>query len=216
MHITRKGYDADHNLVHMNTFKCHTRKTDKSILENSAFVRMCIVVFSRFVCCSTDITFTREPVYKLFISYKRPARPANKHQLANISNETKRLLDHIAIGLLFGSINKTMYNFTLQIFTAAFLATTIVWSLPVGLHRRQTESLATATTFKVSKEAINQLTSITDASKGLLQLWKKARSLTKEAWLTTEVQTYSLMRMRIFHVCIVSTCGTQSMQRSHL
>ena len=91
--------------------------------------------------------------------------------------------------LLFGSTNKTMYYFTLQLFTTAFLVTTtIVWSLPV--HRRETLPLRTTrTTFKVSQEAIGQLTRIRDDSNGLLPLWKKARSLTNETWLTEEVKS---------------------------
>ena len=84
-----------------------------------------------------------------------------------------------------------MYSFTLQLFTAAFLAiTTIVWSSPV--HRREIEPLPTSlptvpVSFKVSKEAIDQLVDIEDESNGLLTLWKKARSLADKSWLTAEV-----------------------------
>ena len=98
-----------------------------------------------------------------------------------------------------------MCSFTIQLFTAAFLATaTIVWSSPV--QRRQTESLPASlptsqpfkvpTTFKVSNEAIRQLIDIRDQASGLLSLWKMAKSLTKEAWLAPEVNVL-LLRMRI-------------------
>jgi len=95
-----------------------------------------------------------------------------------------------------------MYSFPIQLFTAALLATaTIVWSSPV--HRRQTEPLSPSivpTTFKVSNEAIRQLIDIRDQANGLLSLWKMARSLTKEAWLTPEVINLNILlsRMRIF------------------
>ena len=88
-----------------------------------------------------------------------------------------------------------MYSFTLQLFTAAFVAT-IVWSLPV--HRRQADPMPTSSssgslstapaTFKVSQEAVDQLTDLQDESNGLLHLWKKARSITNETWLTAEVR----------------------------
>ena len=109
-----------------------------------------------------------------------------------------------------------MHSFTIQLFTAAFLATTtIVWSFP--MQRRQTIPRTAHTTFKVSKEAVDQLTDIRDESVGLVQLWRKAHRLTNEAWLSAEVRNLIIMRMRIFHVnYVVSTSATQSMQRSRI
>ena len=102
-----------------------------------------------------------------------------------------------------------MYSFTLQLFTAAFLATaTIVWSLPV--HRRQlstslpTAPASTPATFKVSKETIDQLKNIKEESNGLLTLWKRARSLTNESWLTAEVRNVILMDAHAYiFMCII-------------
>ncbi|XP_065906017.1 uncharacterized protein [Dysidea avara] len=115
-----------------------------------------------------------------------------------------------------------MYSLTLQLITAAFLAgTTIVGSLPI--HRGQTPPLRTArTTFKVSREAIDQLTDIYDGSYGLLQLWRKARGLTEETWLIAEYQQMErkICRGRIFNgEAVVDTCkgrGHSTLSRAHL
>ncbi|XP_065906121.1 uncharacterized protein [Dysidea avara] len=115
-----------------------------------------------------------------------------------------------------------MYYFTLQLFITAFLVTTtIVWSLPV--HRRETLLLRTTrTTFKVSQEAIDQLTKISDDSNGLLPLWKKARSLTNEAWLTEEYQRLErkVCRGRIFNSgAVADACkgrGHSTLSRAYL
>jgi len=110
------------------------------------------------------------------------------------------------------------YSFTALFITTFLAAATIVLSLP--MQRRQTISLPASTTFKVSKEAVDQLTDITDKSVGLIQLWKHVQKLTNEAWLTAEVRNlfYNAHAYisRALNTFVVSTSATQGMQRSHL
>jgi len=82
-------------------------------------------------------------------------------------------------------------SLAIQLFIAVFLSiTTIAWFLSMQSGQAIRLPLRTArTTFKASKEVIDQLTDIRDESVGLIQLWRKAQRLTNGAWLIAEVQT---------------------------
>ena len=107
-----------------------------------------------------------------------------------------------------------MFILPLQLLAAVFLAiSSIIWySLPAHMHGGQDDAVSlriARSTFKVSQEAIDQLTNIQDESTGLLPLWKRAKNLTNEAWLTAEVKSYCACVYISRGLFLVSTIGTQ-------